>query len=71
MSVLFRLAGLLVVLLVLGWLARTQLSGRPSPHPPMESLVTVPTGTPQQVQQQYRETLEQAMQPQRRERGDP
>jgi hypothetical protein len=71
MSVLFRLAGLLVVLLVLGWLTRTQLSGDPSPHPPTESVVTVPTGTPQQVQQQYRKALEQAMQPQRRERGDP
>jgi type II secretory pathway predicted ATPase ExeA len=71
MSFLFRLAGLLVVLLVLGWLARTQLSGRPSPNLPTQSAVTVPSGTPRQIQQQYKDALEHAMQAQRRERSDP
>jgi hypothetical protein len=71
MSFLLRFTSLLIVLAVLGWLAKSQLSGQPAPRLPESSPVAVPTGTPQQVQQQYKQALEQAMQPKDRDRSEP
>jgi hypothetical protein len=71
MSFLLRFTSLLIVLAVLGWLAKSQLSGQPSPRLPETSPVALPTGTPQQVQQQYKQALEKAMQPKAGERNRP
>lgn len=71
MTYLFRLVALLVVVLVVGWLAKSQLSGAPPAKATTESSVVVPSGSPQQIQQQYKQALEQAMQPQRSEPKDP
>lgn len=72
MRSLFSLVGLLLVLAVIGWLAKTQLSGRAeAPRVPVESSpidrAPVLSGSPADVQQQYRKALQDAMQPARAE----
>lgn len=67
MRSLFSLVGLLMVLAVIGWLAKTQLSrGAASPRVPMVSspvdAAPVLSGSPNDVQQQYRKALEDALQ---------
>lgn len=67
MRSLFSLVGLLMVLAVIGWLAKTQLSGR-AVSPPLPSMsapadrAPMPSGSPGAVQQQYRKALEDALQ---------
>jgi hypothetical protein len=67
MRFLLSLVGLLMVLAVIGWLAKTQLSGRAvlprvTPVSAPADLAPMPSGSPSAVQQQYRKALEDALQ---------
>ena len=60
----FGIVGLLVVVLIVGLLAKKQLSAGVAPQDPAATAqgVTVPTGTPKQQVQQYQNAVQGAMQ---------
>lgn len=66
MRMLISIAGLLLVLLVVGWLAKSQTAARGTPMPKTDSASDASiTPTPRQVPQQYRQAIEDALQPPR------
>src|SRR5512140_356624 len=63
MRVVFSVLSLLVVVAIVGLLARKQLAGAPAaPARATEAGVVVPSGTPQQQVQQYQQAVQGAMQ---------
>ena len=66
MRSIFLILGLLVTLAIVGVVAKKQLSALPSPSlPPQGQPLTHPS--PEAIQQQYKQALDAAMQPARRE----
>ena len=66
MKAIFSVVGLLVVLAIVGVLAKRQLSSGVAPAAPAATGVpgvAAPTGTPQQQVQQFQKSVEGAMQP--------
>jgi len=61
----FSVVGLLVVLAIVGVLAKRQLSSGVAPAPAANSVpgVAAPSGNPQQQVQQFQKAVEGAMQP--------
>lgn len=64
MKGIFGVVGLLVVLLIVGTLAKKQLSAgvAPAAHPGTPAGVTAPAGTPQQQVKQFEQAVNGAMQ---------
>jgi hypothetical protein len=63
MRVVFSALSLLVVVAIVGLLAKKQLAGAPAaPARATEAGVVVPSGTPQQQVQQYKQAVQGAMQ---------
>jgi hypothetical protein len=63
MRVVFSALSLLVVVAIVGFLAKKQLAGAPAaPARASEAGVVVPSGTPQQQVQQYQQAVQGAMQ---------
>ncbi len=62
MRVVFGALSLLVVVLIVGLLAKKQLASVPAPARANEAGVVVPSGTPQQQVQQYKQAVQGAMQ---------
>ena len=62
MRVVFSALSLLVVVAIVGLLAKKQLTSAPAPAQPTEAGVVVPSGTPQQQVQQYKQAVQGAMQ---------
>ena len=60
MRAVFTIVGLVVVLGIVGVLAKKQLTAGVAPHGATEA--GVPTGTPQQQLQQFQKSLDAAMQ---------
>ena len=65
MRIVFGVLGLLVVLAIVGWQARTQVKAVAEPVVvPMPGGSTL-SGSPKQIEQQYKKALEDAMNPAR------
>jgi Na+-transporting methylmalonyl-CoA/oxaloacetate decarboxylase gamma subunit len=62
MRVVFSALSLLVVVVIVGLLARKQLAAGPAPARATEAGVVAPSGTPQQQVQQYKQAVQGAMQ---------
>jgi len=62
MRIVFSTLSLLVVVAIVGLLARKQLASAPAPARSTEAGVVVPSGTPQQQVQQYKQAVQGAMQ---------
>jgi hypothetical protein len=62
MRAVFGALSLLIVVAIVGILAKKQLAGGPAPAAATEAGVVVPSGTPQQQVQQYRQAVQGAMQ---------
>lgn len=62
MRAIFGVLSLLVVVAIVGILAKKQLTGAAAPAPSNAAGVVVPAGTPQQQVQQYKQAVEGAMQ---------
>jgi len=62
MRAVFGVLSLLVVVAIVGILAKKQLTGAATPAAPNAAGVVVPAGTPQQQVQQYKQAVEGAMQ---------
>ena len=62
MRAVFSILSLLIVVAIVGVLAKKQLTGAPAPARANEAGVVVPTGTPQQQVQQYKQAVQGAMQ---------
>ena len=64
MKAIFGVVGLLLVPVIVGMLAKKQLSSGVAPPAPGASVpgVAVPTGSPQQQQEQFKQAVEGAMQ---------
>ncbi|MEJ8837287.1 hypothetical protein [Ramlibacter sp. AN1133] len=64
MRAIFSVLGLLLVVLIVGMLARKQLSSGVAPPPPANAPagVAAPTGTPKQQVQQFEQAVQGAMQ---------
>ena len=62
MRAVFSILSLLIVVAIVGVLAKKQLTGAPPPARANEAGVVVPTGTPQQQVQQYKQAVQGAMQ---------
>lgn len=62
MKAVFSIVGLLVVVAIVGLIARKQLTAGVAPAPAGAAGVSVPTGTPQQQVQQFQQAVQGAMQ---------
>jgi len=62
MRIVFSALSLLVVVAIVGLLARKQLTSTPTAARSTEAGVVVPSGTPQQQVQQYKQAVQGAMQ---------
>ena len=62
MRIVLSALSLLVVVAIVGLLARKQLTGAPTAARSTEAGVVVPSGTPQQQVQQYKQAVQGAMQ---------
>ena len=62
MRAVFSILSLLIVVAIVGVLAKKQLTGAPAPAQANEAGVVVPSGTPQQQVQQYKQAVQGAMQ---------
>lgn len=64
MRAIFSVVGLLVVVAIIGMLAKKQLGAGVAPATPSAAVpgVATPTGTPKQQQEQFRQAVEGAMQ---------
>ena len=64
MKAIFSIVGLLLVVVVIGMLAKKQLGAGVAPAAPAAAVpgVATPTGSPQQQQEQFRQAIEGAMQ---------
>jgi Na+-transporting methylmalonyl-CoA/oxaloacetate decarboxylase gamma subunit len=72
MRIVFSVLSLLIVVAIVGVLAKKQLSSVPAPASPgaAQSGVTAPTGTPKQQVDQFKNAVEQQMQQQPRQSSD-
>lgn len=73
MKAIFSIVGLLLVVVVIGMLAKKQLGAGVAPADPTAAGpgVATPTGTPQQQQEQFKRAIEGAMQQARPMPDDP
>lgn len=62
MRIVFSVLGLLIVVAIIGVVAKKQLTSVPAPAAANTSGVAAPTGTPKQQVDQFKQSVENAMQ---------